>query len=278
MRATERPLTGYVKGNDMAKMCTSDYRFIGVSDIGSLNWHSFKFAADIDYVSFFMQYHIGILSIGTVAWMMQQCIEKYCKAILNKSDPSKFSDSVLAKAPYSHNLINLWEEVKKNTVQFSYEKAYEDFISEVNEITTHSRYMSYSMGFNLGLIETFTVFGCEFRYEILGAKEFHDRFFGMQQNLILPRMFLNGYSFENLFRKLMHFSIEHGYSFSGMGIPDTYEWTKVGLSEATSKFYQGGKHKNIEKDCPVCNKSIWADGNRSSNDGLILRKYLGINT
>ncbi len=135
----------------MVQISSSDYRFVGVygREQESLNWHSFKFAADIDYVSFFMQYHIGIISIGTVAWMMQQTIEKYCKAILNKSDSSKFSDNVLAKKPYSHNLINLWEEVKKNTIQFSYENAYEDFISEVNKITTHSRYLSYSMGFNL---------------------------------------------------------------------------------------------------------------------------------
>lgn len=264
----------------MVKICSADYRFVGVygREQDSLNWHSFKFAADIDYISFFMQYHIGILSMGTVAWLMQQTIEKYCKAILNKSDPNKFSDGVLAKKPYSHNLTNLWAEVKKNTVQFSYENAYEDFVSEVNEITTHSRYMSYFMGFNLGLIETFTVLGCEFRYEILGEEEFHEGFFGMEKGLIIPRMFLNGYSFNDLFRKLMHFSIEHGYSFSSMGIPDTYDWTKVGLSKATSKFCQCGKHKDIEKDCPACNESIWTSGNRGPNDGLILGKYFGINT
>ncbi len=263
----------------MVKICSSDYRFIGVYNLeqDSLNWHLFELAADIDYVSFFMQYHIGILPVGTVAWMMQQTIEKYCKAILNKSDPSKYSDKVLAKKPYSHNLTRLWEEVKENTVQFSYESAYEDFISEVNEITTHSRYMSYSMGFNLGLIETFTVLGCEFRYEILGAKEFHNRFFGMEKGLIIPRMFLNGYNFDDLFRKLMHFSIEHGYSFSGMGIADTYEWTKVGLSKATSKFCQCGKHKELEKNCPVCNKTIWKDGTRGLNDGVLLDKYFGMN-
>lgn len=262
----------------MTTIRSSDYRFIGVyKRQDNLSWHSFKFAADIDYVSFFMQYHIGIKSVGTVAWMMQQTIEKYCKAILNKSDSTKYSGEALAKKPYSHNIINLWKEVKNTTTQFTYENAYEDFVSEVNKITTHSRYMSYSMGFNLGLIETFTVLGCEFRYEILGAEEFHNRFFGMQKDLIIPRMYLNGYNFDELFKKLMHFSIEHGYSFSGMGIADTYEYTKVGLSKATSKFCQCGKHKELENDCPVCNKVIWENGIRSSNDGVILNKYFGMN-
>ena len=263
----------------MTTIKSSDYRFIGVykRDDNKLNWHSFKFAADIDYISFFMQYHIGILSVGTVAWMMQQTIEKYCKAILNKSDPSKYSDTVLAKKPYSHNIVNLWKETKKNTIQFKYENAYEDFVSEVNEITIHSRYMNYSMCFNLGLIETFTVLGCEFRYEILGAKEFHNRFFGMQKDLIIPRMYLNWYNFGELFKKLMHFSIEHGYSFSFMGIPDTYEWTQVKLSKATSKFCQCGKHKELENECPICNKVIWQNGMCSSKDGAILSKYFGMN-
>ena len=262
----------------MTTIKSSDYRFIGVykRDDDTLNWHSFKLAADIDYISFFMQYHIGILAMGTVAWMMQQTIEKYCKAILNKSDPEKYPDTALAKKPYSHNIVKLWEETKNNTIQFTYENAYEDFVSEVNEITTHSRYMSYSMGINLGLIETFTVLGCEFRYEILGKEEFHKRFFGMEQGLIIPRMFLNAYSFDTLFRKLMHFSIEHGYSFSGMGIPDTYEYTRVKLSKATAKFCQCGKHKDIEKDCPVCNKNIWENGMRNPNDGVILAKYFKI--
>jgi len=262
----------------MTKMSSSDYRFIGVygRDKGPLNWHSFKFAADIDYVSFFMQYHIGILPVGTVAWMLQQSIEKYCKAVLNKSDPNKYSEEKLTKYPYSHNLTALWKEVKVNTSQFSYEIAYEDFIAEVNKITTHARYMSYSMGINLGLIETFTAIGCEFRYEILGSKEFHNKFFGMQKDLINPRMFLNGYSFDDLFRKLVHFSIEHGYSFSSMGVADTYEWTKVGLSKATARFCQCGKYEELEKDCPVCNKKIWQDGKRRPDDGVVLRKYFGI--
>jgi len=89
-------------------------------------------------------------------------------------------------------------------------------------------------------------------------------------------MFLNGYNFDDLFRKLMHVSIEHGYNFSGMGVADTYEWTKVGLSKATSKFCQCGKYKEIEKGCPLCSRTIWKNGRRSPDDGLILSKYFGI--
>jgi hypothetical protein len=224
-----------------------------------------------------MQYHIGILSIGTVAWIIQQTIEKYCKAILNKSDPNKYSDIILSKKPYSHDLIRLWEEIKANTIQFSFENAYEDFVIEVNNITTKTRYLNCSMGMNLGLIETFTILGCEFRYELLGKDDFHNRFFGLKKDLISTRFFLNFYSFESLFKKLMHLSVEHGISFSGMGIPDTFEWTKVNLSKASAKFCQCGKHKELEENCPLCRKTIWQNGLRDNKqDAIILKEYMGI--
>jgi len=91
-----------------------------------------------------MQYHIGLLPIGTVAWMMQQSIEKYCKVILNKSDPVKYSELNL-KSSYSHNLLSLWNEIKKNTIQFSYEKTYDDLVNEVNNITINARYLNCLM-------------------------------------------------------------------------------------------------------------------------------------
>lgn len=255
---------------------SQDYRFIRVS--GTTGDSNFKFAADIDYQSFIMQYHIGILAIGTVAWMMQQTIEKYCKAILYKTDPEEYSPRTLANpSKYGHKLDILWEEIKKHTTQFAYEPAYEDLVREINQITTHARYMNYSMEYKLGLIETFIVVGCEFRYEILGREEFHSRFFGMQRDLFLPQAYLNNFCFNELFQKLLHFTIEHGYSFSHSGIADTFEWTGVELSRATGKFCQCGKHPAIEAECPVCNRRIWVNGNRGQNDGEILLQYFGIN-
>jgi len=261
--------------NQEVALKSSDYRFIGNRKNSQTGWHSYKFAADIDCVSFFMQYHIGILPIGTVGWMLQQAVEKYCKAILNKADPNRYSESVLAKKPFSHDLRVLWDETKSHTSQFFYESAYEDLVSEVNAITTDTRYLTSSMGLNLGMIEAFTVLCCEFRFELLGVEEFHSRFFGLQRDLILPRVFLDGYSFEDLFKKLMHMSIDHGVSFSGMGSPDTYEWTKVELSRATAKFCQCGKHIDVEKGCPICCKTIWTDGRRHANDAKLLREYFG---
>lgn len=256
---------------------STSYRFIGISKSDkSINWQSFLSAANIDYVSFFMQYHIGIIPVGTVAWMIQQTIEKYCKALLNKVDSSKYTEKVLSKRPYSHNLIRLWNEVKSNTTQFSYEITYDDLIKSINQITTSTRYMNHSTFFGLGLIESFTVLGCEFRYEIIGKNKFHNSFFGLNTNSIFTsRYFLNNYNFEILFKKLMHMSIEHGISFSAMlGIPDTYESTHVNLSKATAKFCQCGIHKEIEKNCPKCKNIIWSNGIRNmKEDSKILSKY-----
>lgn len=259
----------------MPIMKSTDCRFVKIYKDSSLNNSDFLFAANIDYISFFMQYHIGVLPVGTVLWIIEQSVEKYCKAILNKHDNIKYSDNNLSKKPFSHNILSLWNEIKTITKQFSYEKAYEDLILEINTITTDTRYMNYSAFFNLGLIETFTILGCEFRYEILEKKEFMENFFGLP-TLFTPRGFLNNYSYEMLFKKLMHMSIEHGISFSGAGIPDTYEWTGVSLSKASSKFCQCGKHKDVEQDCPMCNNIIWQNGLRSPEDLIKLKKYFEI--
>ncbi len=98
----------------------------------------------------------------------------------------------------------------------------------------------------------------------------------MQRDLFLRKNFLNNYSFNDLFEKLMHFCIEHGFSFSPAGIADNFEWTKVELSQATGKFCQCGKHLALEGECPICNGRIWANGNRGPNDGEILLQYFGI--
>ena len=256
---------------------SNNFRFLKIQKFDSnLDWNNFKFAGDVDYVSFFMQYHIGIITVGTVAWIMQQTIEKYCKAILNKSDSLKYPEGILAKKPYSHDLINLWSEIKKETKQFSYEKAYEDLIYEIDKVTTHTRYVNSAYTFKQGLIETFTVLGCEFRFELMGKMEFNKSFFGLLPDLITPLFYLNNYCFDDLFKKLMHISIEHGISFSISGIPDPYEHTNVELSIATSKFCQCGLHKEIEKDCPMCNKKFWQNGRRENNDSIILSEYFTI--
>lgn len=258
----------------MTVMSSADCRFIKLyKGENAINWNNFLFAADVDYVSFFMQYHIGLLTVGTVTWTIQQTLEKYCKAILSKYDSVRYSEDVLSKRPFSHNLLNLWSEIKNITIQFSYEQAYDDLINEINTVTTDTRYTNYSMFTNLGLIEAFTVFGCEFRYELLGRDEFHNRFFGLSTDLLSPRAFLNNYSFNDMFRKLMHMSIEHGISFSGMGIPDTYKWTGVDLSRATGKFCQCGKHADVEKNCPLCCKKIWKNGMRQADEFILLREY-----
>ncbi len=236
------------------------------------NWKNFLAAANIDYISFFMQYHIGIPPVGTVLWIAQQSVEKYCKAILNKYDDEKYSEVILSRKPFGHNLINLWQEIKLYTTQFSYEKAYEDFIKELNECTTDTRYLNYNIFFNLGLIETFTVLGCEFRCEIIGIKSFMKSFFGIE-DIFIPKAFLNNYNFESLFKKLMHMSLEHGISFSVSGVPDTYQWTGVDLSKATAKFCQCSLHTGLEKECPMCRKIIWQDEKRSHNDYVILKDF-----
>lgn len=255
----------------MTVMSSGDCRFVKVYK-GDPPKSDFLFAANVDYVSFFMQYHIGILPVGTILWIVEQSIEKYCKTILKKHDSTRYSEEVLSRKPFGHNIKNLWKEIKTVTEQFSYEEAYEDLVSEINTVTTDTRYMNYNAFFNQGLIETFTVLGCEFRYEILGRDEFMKTFFGLP-SIFIPRGFLNNYSFESLFRKLMHMSIEHGISFSGAGIPDTYEWTGVRLSKATAKFCQCGIHNDVEKACPMCKKTIWQNGQRSANDMIMLKEY-----
>lgn len=255
----------------MTILSSKDCRFVKIYKDANKK-SDFLFAANVDYVSFFMQYHLGILPVGTVLWMAEQTIEKYCKAILQKHDSIKYSENELMGRKYGHKIDNLWREIKTVTTQFSYEKAFDDLIDEINTVTTDTRYMNYSAFFNQGLIETFTVLGCEFRYEIIGKDEFMNSFFGIS-DLFIPRAFLNSYSYEVLFKKLMHMSIEHGISFSGAGIPDTYQWTGVNLSKATAKFCQCGKHLEIEKDCPMCNKNIWQNGLRASDDYLKLKEY-----
>jgi len=255
----------------MATMKSSDCRFLSIYKKKDKQ-SAFSFAADIDYISFIMQYHIGIHTVGTVLWTAEQTIEKYCKEILFKVDSKKYSENILRNKPFGHNLIFLWKEIKSVTKQFSYEQDYEDLVNEISKVTTDTRYMNSSVWFNLGLIETFTVLGCEFRYEILGKKKFMNSFFGID-NLFVPRFFLNNYSYNTLFKKIMHMSIEHGISFSGLGIPDRYEDTGVKLSKATSKFCQCGKHKDIENSCPLCNQNIWQNGYRGKNDGVILKEF-----
>lgn len=202
-----------------------------------------------------------------------QSIEKYCEAILSKADPVQYSEKVLASKEYGHNLVKLWEAIKQYTKQFTFEQAYENLIKEINECTTDTRYLNYSALFNQGLIETFTVLGCEFRYELIGKEKFMESFFGIKAGLFLPKAFLNFYNFESLFKKLMHMSIEHRISFSSLGIPDTYEWAGVKLSKATAKFCQCGKHKEIEAECPMCRKINWQNGSRSEHYTKILGEY-----
>lgn len=256
---------------------STDYRFIGIYKHNKpLNWHSFKFAADIDFLSFFIQYHVGLLPIGTIGWIMQQSIEKYCKSILNKFNDIKYSEKTLAKRPFSHNISALWEKINEENINFNIEPAFEDLIKEINDITTDTRYLSSSVATNLGLIETFTLLCCEFRYQIIGSKEFHVRFYGMPKSPILARMFLNFKSFETLFNKLLHFMIEHHISFSGIGVPDSFSWTKVGLEKLTIKFSQINKHKGLERNCPICTGVIGYGTKRSSKDPHILNNYFSM--
>lgn len=261
----------------MVTQTSNAFRFIQIIKSDTpLTWNDYHFAADVDYVSFFMQYHIGIISVGTVAWMMEQTVEKYCKAILMKTSPIKYTEELLSNPrKYGHNLLKLWEEIKTIDSQISFEPTYNDLVNEINAITTQTRYLNHSTSTNLGLIGAFTILGCELRYELLGREEFNKLYFGLMPDLLSPMMFLNSYNFEILFKKLMHLSIEHGICFSESGIPDSYESIKLNLSFASGKFCQCGKHPEIEKDCPVCNNKIWKNGLRSPKDAKILNDYFG---
>lgn len=258
----------------MKSLNPNNCRFINITDRPKdQNSCDFLFAADNDYISVFMQYHIFAFPMGTFLWTIAHTIEKYCKAVLKNTDNIKYSDRVLSdQKKYGHDISKLWNEIKKVTIQFSYEPAYEDFIKEISAISIHTRYMDSRTFFNTGLIETFTILGCEFRYEILGREKFMESFFGLP-DLFGTKAFLNGYSYNIMFKKLMHVYIEHGFSFSGAGIPDSFKNTGVNLSSATRKFCQCKMHLDIEKQCPICNKKIWQKGVREKNDYVILNKY-----
>jgi len=104
---------------------------------------SFVLAANVDYISFLMQYNLGILPMGTILWTLEQSVEKYCKAILNKYDNVKYSEKELSHPKkFGHKLINLWNEIKPITTEFRYNDAYERFVLDINEITTDTRYIN----------------------------------------------------------------------------------------------------------------------------------------
>lgn len=236
------------------------------------NWKNYLFAANIDYVSVIMQYHTGVIQLGTVLWLVQQSIEKYCKALLNKSDLAEFSEEKLSKKPYGHNLNFLWEKVCEKNAYFSSIVEYSEFIKEMNTITTNTRYMNYQSIFNLGFIEIFILLGCDFRYEINQREKFMSSFFGINTDLMfIPKTFYGGEFFKTFYKKILHLSIEHGISFSHSGIPYTYS---ENASRLSSKFCQCKKHLEVENECPMCKKELFITGSRTEADAEKLEYYL----
>lgn len=247
-------------------------RFIGiVNKEEHLDWHDFKTKADLDFISFFMLYHIGATPHGNNIWLVQQTLEKYSKALLMKSDPNTYCKDKLKEI--GHNVNKLWTK-KGDGLKWPENNSYSILIENLSQIGIDTRYSPQSVFLQQGFIETFTILCADFRFLLLDQEKYHKQFYGLENTLPYNKYFLNKYSFNDFFRRLMHFYIEHEVGFSLSGIPDTFSFTNRDLCNSTEKLCQPGRYKEIEDICPICQDKIWFNGNRSREDWKILCNYL----
>ena len=121
-------------------------RWIGVNNGGKETHAGLKFAADIDYLAFITLWDSGLLHGSTYVWTAAHCIEKYCKALILKKEPTTDARS------YSHRLDDLWSGAKNHLSQVNKQLEFDSFISELQDVVPSVRYGNASIAISSGLL------------------------------------------------------------------------------------------------------------------------------
>ena len=220
--------------------------WIGIEPEDEATHNGLKIAADVDFASFLLLWHNGLLLYSTYAWISSHCIEKYFKSLLLKNDPNTDIRS------YGHNLRELWNDSKPF---FSRNVAdYEVFINELEDVKTSIRYGQNSILCSSGLLAIFSILTTELRYLILQKDEYRELNYGLKPSLLLPRFYNSCTSNENIIYKILHWLIDHQYTFSSLGIPDSFSFAGIDVDIIHLKQ----KHEDIIADCPLCSGRIVA--------------------
>lgn len=201
-------------------------------------WSSLKFAADIDYLAFISLWELGLITSSTYNWTAAHCIEKYCKSLLLKNDPTVNLRS------YGHNIKKAWDDCKQYLNLSSNEAQIDEFIEELNAVQPSVRYGQNSIAVSSGLPAILMITGAILRKQIVGNE--YAKNYGIAPSLFMPRPGTNEISQELKVLKILHLILKHQITFSGMSIPDTLQ--SMGINIDTSSL------KNTENfdNCPWC--------------------------
>jgi hypothetical protein len=216
-------------------------QWIGVNTGEKTTHDGLKFAADIDYVAFITLWDSGLLHGSTYVWTAAHCIEKYCKALILKNNPT------IEVRDYSQKLDELWNDAKNHLSQINQQPDLDSFISELQDVRTPVRYGNASIAISSGLLAIVSVLGAVLRYDYLGEAEYQKTPYGLMKDLFFPRIGSSFPSTAERVQRIMHFVLHHNFTFSSMAIPDTFSF--MGMDLVTSHLVP---EENIENGCPWC--------------------------
>jgi len=214
--------------------------WVGVDTTTPESWFSLKLAADIDYLAFVSLWELGLITSSTYIWTAAHCIEKYCKSLLIKNNPS------IKLKSYSHNIKGAWDDCKQYLNLSGNETILDNLINELNAVQPSVRYGQNSIAVSSGLPAIVIIIGAILRKQITGDTEYLKNY-GLSPSLFLPRPSTNEIEQELKILKVLHLIFDHKITLSGMSIPDTLD--SIGIEININDLRNYIKFQS----CPWCN-------------------------
>lgn len=213
-------------------------RWVGVDSKKAATWQSMKLAADLDYLAFISLWDLGLITNSTYAWIAAHCIEKYTKSLILKNNPD------VDPMEIGHNIKNAWNACRQYSTFHQLEE-FGVFIDELNSLKTSVRYAQHSIAVSSGLPAILILLGGVLRKEVVGADEYADNY-GLAPSLFMPRPGTNEIAQKDKIFKILHLFFEHNITFSGLSIPDTFDFAGMNINTENLK-----NNKAINA-CPWC--------------------------
>ena len=216
-------------------------------------WESLLWTADNDFISVLILWYSGTLIGSTYAWMLPHTLEKYLKSYMVNSGKRTIKEFAKKYKESGHDLNEIWTDYKSITnATTSKEKlniAFDQIINDLATIKTKLRYSGFIEYSSDSLIYFYIVLCSYLRYLIIGNTKYRSTLYGLDDMHFLPMNYApmsQGYS-KLIVRKMLHLSLEHGFTFTNMGFVNSMTFDEYSISN-TAIFEK-------INDCPVCNHS-----------------------